>query len=381
MRVLFVSPYPPERDGIGAYSKTLRTEIADRGHDVRVIAARGPTNGHPEVCGALPGAWVPWRFPDLDNLDADVVHVQFAVAAYGVRVFALLRILSAAKATGAPLVITMHEVTRDTDSLRTAGVALYRKVAGLADHLIVHTQAAHDRLLNAAIVGANERVSVVPIPVPRLVPSGRANELRERYGLGVGDVLLSFGFIDPDKGLEDLVEAMALLRRENRLPATRVVVAGTVRRRFGIMRIFEVRGHLHLRRLRKAAAEHGVSETIRFIGFVPDEDVTAWFDLARAAVLPYRRIEESAVARLAEATGTPMLTTDVGELGSLSVVEPAAPQDPAALAETIKRFLGLPDAAPGGKPQQRDLAAIADRTISIYERAAGDAVDPSGGPT
>jgi glycosyltransferase involved in cell wall biosynthesis len=385
MRVLYVSPYPPARDGIGDYTDVLATAIRDRGNDVRVVMPR-PGRGSPsEVVGTI--GWLPWRERSarrrIAEFRPDVVHVQFAVAAFGTRAIILARWLRALRHDlGVPVIVTMHEVTRDTALLRAFGRAIYRRIAAGCDLAIVHTQAASAALTGQVGVPA-EKVTVIPHPAARLSagavePAG----LRDRFGIGSARVLLAFGFVHVDKGLQDLVGALGALRRLDgaSLDDVRVVVAGAVRRRHGLFRVFEARDRLHLRQVLHLARRIGVRDDLVLTGYVPDAEVDAWFCMAEAVVLPYRRIEQSGVAGLAIAREVPVLTSQVGGLDEQFDGSPWTfpARDPAALALVLARFLATPPDKRGPAWQARrsvDVPAVAAATLHVY----ADAVDGTAG--
>ena len=375
MRLLFVSSYPPERDGIGAYCAFMRGELVAQGHEVAVIAARASVGAPDEVIGSLPslaGIGFPALLRSVRAFAPDLVHVQFAVATYGGLLPSLVRVIDRLRREGLSVVITMHEVTRDTESLRAAGRALYRTMARRADQIIVHTEAAR-RALDGQLGGRQVPVQVIAHPRAELPPAGiDADELRRRLRLRDDRVVLAFGFIDVDKGLGDLFAAAALLSAAGKLGGIRVVVAGAVRRRFGALRVFELRDILHLRRLKRAVVRHGLAGQVLFVGFVPGREVRAWFELATISVLPYRRSEQSGVASLASAAGSPLLTTRVGELAAFSTAAPVAPRDPAALAAALERFLLASGDRPVHPAVGGDLAEIVDQTGSVYRRLTHD---------
>src|SRR5439155_6166411 len=281
VRILYVSAYPPAVDGIGDYTAALAGAVRDDGHAVRVVTAR-PVAGAPnEVLGGLPRSRraLAELLERIDAWDPDVVHVQFAVAMFGTRLRALVRLMAGLRARRATVVVTLHEVTRDTGSLRAAGRAIYRRVAGLADRVVVHTEQSRAALTGP--VGAAVEPVVVAHPRRELpTATASASELRARHGLGAGTVLLSFGFIHVDKGLDDLVDALARLGRRD----VRLAVAGTVRRRQGVFRVFELRDRAHLRRVRRLIRRCGLDDRVVFAGYVPEGEVRAWFELAAAAV-------------------------------------------------------------------------------------------------
>src|SRR5215207_8017320 len=184
MKILYVSSYAPERDGIGDYTAGLTGAVDARGHDVRVVAVKPAAGAPPEVIGSLPRTRSEARDlrSRIEAWQPDVVHVQFAVATYGGRVPALLRLMNELRGLRARRVVTLHEVTRDTASLRAVGRALYRRVAGWGDVAIAHTRAAYDTLGAIGIDVA--RVARVPHP-RRELPHGTVSHaaLRERHGL------------------------------------------------------------------------------------------------------------------------------------------------------------------------------------------------------
>ena len=53
MKVLFVSPFPPAKDGIGAYTRSLVTALRDAGADARVVLPRPQPGAGQDVIGAL----------------------------------------------------------------------------------------------------------------------------------------------------------------------------------------------------------------------------------------------------------------------------------------------------------------------------------------
>jgi glycosyltransferase involved in cell wall biosynthesis len=369
VRILYLSPYAPERCGIADYTAAFASEVRAQGHEAGIVSTHDADGAPAEVVAALPASRhdVPRLVQSIVAWRADVVHVEFAVASYGTRLPVLLRLLGALRPLPVRVVVTLHEVTRDTESLRAVGRAIYRRMTQVADRVIVHTPSARDAL--AGPVGAaGAPTELVPHPRAEL-PAATAStaELRERFGLGSARVLLAFGFIHVDKGLDDLVSAVALLRDHSDV---RLVVAGDVRSRDGLWRTFELRDHLHLRRVRRMIDGLGLAGRVAFTGYVPAGEMRPWFELAEAAVLPYTRIEQSGVANLAGAAGTPVLVSRVGGL----VQDGADPRwsfparDPEHLAAVLEDFLDTPGARAlaGGKAVAPELAEVVEATLALY---------------
>jgi glycosyltransferase involved in cell wall biosynthesis len=378
MRILYVSPYPPTPDGIGTYTHAFARTAQSQGHEIRVVVPRKANGSAPDVIGALSS-----RHVDLAALrdsvvtwSPDVVHVQFAVATFAGRTIGLLRWLRMLRSP-TPVVVTMHEVTRDVAFLRSVGRVIYRPIAALASEIIVHTTTAATVLVERIGVPP-DKIKVIPHPSARPpVAVSTPEEVRTRFSLGEARVLLAFGFIHVDKGLADLVHALAILKHSKALPlkGIRLVVAGAVRPRSGIFRLFEARDRIYLARVLRYIRRRSLQENVVLTGFVPDQDIAAWFQAADAAVLPYRSAEQSGVVGLAKAFGTPMLMSAVGGLGEQYANSQweFPPRDPQRLADVLRDYLAAPTRDCGmTSPHQpvSDLGTVAEATFNVYRAVA-----------
>ena len=380
MRVIYLSPYPPARDGIGNYTCALANAVSEAGNDIAVIVPHGVLNAPAEVIGSAfraRSAASDIR-ATVERWKPDIIHVQFAVAAFGGRSLLFLRWLKQfSRASGIPVVVTLHEVTRETALLPILGSILFRRIARHCQHLIVHTDAALTTL--TLRVGISQTmVTVIPHPTaePPALESDPA-DLRARFALGDARVLLAFGFIHVDKGLDDLVRALSIIRRTDPalLDGVRLVVAGAIRTRRGLFRVFEARDHLHLAHVLHLARRSGLQHTVVRTGYVPAGDVSAWFQLSDAAVLPYRRTEQSGVASLARSFDITILASRVGGLAELFSDSrwTFPPMAPALLADTITTFLTEKrgeHCAPylSSSPRADDLSSVTDSTLAVYRK-------------
>lgn len=375
MRVLYISPFPPARDGIGEYTSVLANSVRASGSDVDVVVPMAIPDMPTDVVGAIPALRM--SLPHLRGVIAswnvDIVHVQFAVAAFGSRIFGLMRLLQVlSRDFNIPVVVTVHELNRELPLLGISGRLLHRWIAARSDHLLVHTNIARDSLITEVGVMAS-KVTVVPYPcAPRPVDTVTESELRSRFRLGTARVLLAFGFIHVDKGLDDLLKAMQILMTSQNpdLVDVRLVIAGAVRPRRGLFRAFELRDRIYLRHLKMVIRRTGLRPLVTMTDYVPDGEVGPWFDVAAAVVLPYRRIEQSGVAGLAKSLGVPVLASTAGGLseqcaGSRWTFPPLAPP---RMAQTITEFLR--SCAPADDESATpacDLKSVTESTMQLYE--------------
>jgi len=213
---------------------------------------------------------------------------------------------------------------------RRPGDRLFTRFAfGAADAFIVQSHAV-ERELRAFLPGA--RAAYVPHPVYHgfgdAVP---AAEARARLGLGAGPVLLFFGYVRRYKGLDVLLEAMAVVRRTLDV---RLLVVGE----------FYDGEAPYRERIRRLALESAV--TVRS-DYVPNDEVKHYFSAADAVVLPYTSATQSGIAQIAYHFDLPVIATDVGGLaevvrdGETGIV--VAPGDAEALAAGITRYFTATD--------------------------------------
>ncbi len=375
MKVLYVSPYPPARDGIGDYTWMIANGVRHAGNETRIVV---PYVGHgapPEVIGDVkPDGQAYKRMKRaVEEWQPDVIHVQFAIAAFGPRTLALLRWLDAIRRDfNTPVVVTLHEVSRETALLRALGEAVHRRIVRRCDQVIVHSEASRGALI-AETGLPDSKISIIPHPSAQPWPaSSTGDELRVRFGLGDARILLAFGFIHVDKGLDDLIQALTLAHKDiaGGLSNVRVVIAGDVRPRRGAFRALEIRDRLYRGKLVRLIAVNGLRGLVIMTGYVPDGDVASWFGIADAVVLPYRRAAQSGVESLARAFGVPVVGSAVGGLGeqlagSQWTFPPRAPDH---IARTITDFLAVtvPGAAHLRPPDGADLEAVTAATVGLY---------------
>jgi glycosyltransferase involved in cell wall biosynthesis len=140
-------------------------------------------------------------------------------------------------------------------------------------------------------------------------------------------IILFFGFIRKYKGLDLLLEAMKILKKEN----IKLLIAGE---------FYEDEKSYHEQIKKLDIADQLILKT----GFIQDSEVKYYLCAADAVIQPYRNATQSGVTPLAYHFEKPMIVTNVGGLPSLVpdekagiVVEP----EPTAIANGIRKFYQL----------------------------------------
>lgn len=196
-----------------------------------------------------------------------------------------------------------------------------KTVLGRGNGFIVHSQA------DKAILQSHlPKAQVIVSPHPTYAAFGKQPRQKLPISLPNDRPLLLFcGLVRPYKGLDVLLEAVALLKRPFHL-----LVAGEFWQ--GGQNEYQAQ----ISRLR-------LTEQVTLINeYLPNELLIAFIDRANVVVLPYRHATQSGVIQLAFGLNKPVITTNVGGLaeavkdGRTGLIVP--PENPQTLAKAIDSY-------------------------------------------
>ncbi|MEH3132868.1 MAG: glycosyltransferase family 4 protein [Mycolicibacterium neoaurum] len=383
MKILMVSwEYPPVIiGGLGRHVHHLATELVDAGHEV-VVLSRRPTgtdpSTHPSTDEMSEGVRVIAAAQDPHEFafGTDMMAWTLAMGHSMVRSGLILRdwqpdlvhahdwlvahpAIALAEFFDVPLVSTIHATEAGRHSGWVSG-AVSRQVHALESWLVHES----DSLITCS---ASMREEITELFGPGLaettvIPNGIDTDgwpFATRRPHDGAPELLFFGRLEYEKGVHDAIAALPRIRRTH--PGTTLTIAGD-----GTQLDF----------LTAQARKHKVLKATKFIGRVDHEGLVRLLHRADVAVLPSHYEPFGIVALEAAATGTPLVTSNIGGLGE-AVIDGVTgvscpPRDVPALADAVRRVLDDPTAA-----QQRALAArdrlgdfswpnVADHTAQVY---------------
>ncbi len=327
MRIAVVGPAYPFKGGIAQHDAVMAAELAARGHEIRLenwnrqyprrLYPGQLTVEKPEI--PLPAAHrrrLSWNRPDSwfrvgrDLRGQDIVVIAHVNSIQTVPYRALVAGLRGSRTK---VVVVAHNVL--PHERRRTDVVATRMLLDAVDRVIVHSPQQAD------LAGTITRTEIVTAPIAPFLPPGFRQGHPEP---GEHRRLLFFGFVRPYKGLDVLLEAMALAPPDVRLRVAGEFWGGTAATTELIDRL-------------------GLAERVELAaGYVAAERVPEYFRDVDALVAPYRKATGSQLVWTAFQMGVPVIATRTGLLAA--DITPgyngltADPGDPESLAMAINDF-------------------------------------------
>lgn len=251
-----------------------------------------------------------------------------------------------------------------------------------ADRVIVATPAEVAQHQWLYRVPKTDHIEVIPpgVDVAHFYPRS-AWEAKTRLGLDPHRKMLLFvGRIEPLKGLETLLRAVALLLERGFADCSKLYLAIVGGNPNGSA----ASQNAEMERLKKLHLELGLQEVVTFMGAQDQDALPDYYSAAEAVIMPSHYESFGMVALEAMACGTPVIASEVGGLAFLikdGVTGFHVPdRDPAALADRICLLLTDP-LLRGQLGEQAALHArtyswgtIAEKIVGVYQMVTAPAL-------
>jgi glycosyltransferase involved in cell wall biosynthesis len=337
-RIAFVGNYLPRECGIATFTTDLCTALTAEFGEGRIFAI--PVNDLDASYDYPKQVRLELEQEDLASYERaadflnfngnDLVCLQHEYGIYGGS--AGHHILTLLRKLKMPLVTTLHTVLREPDANQRM---VLEEIARLSDRLVVMSELAAD-LLREVYAVPSEKIDVIPHGVPDL-PFMDPNYFKDKFGTEGKSVLLTFGLLSPNKGIENVIQALpAILARQ---PNVVYIVSGVthphIRRR---------EGEQYRESLQTLAEQLGVSDHLILNNrFVSAEELAEHVGAADIYITPYRHEAQvvSGTLAIALGAGKAIVSTPYWHARELlaekrGVIVPF--QNPEAIAEAV---LGL----------------------------------------
>ena len=297
-KVCLVGTSPPRRCGIATFTDDLRVALtAARPQAPAVQVALTDVAGAyaygPDVVFEVQAAQrSDYRTAAafLDSSDVDVVCVQHEFGIFGGPAGRHLEELL--DHVHAPVVTTLHTVlAHPSPELRAAT----RRVAERSDMLVVLAEQAVQLLVDGCGIDPAQ-VRVIPHGAPE-APELDQDEAKKSVGLVGRTVLLTFGLLGPDKGIEVVLEALPAVVRQD--PTVIYAVLGATH-----PHVLRDHGDVYREALQERVRELGLSDHVVFVDrYVELEELCRYLAASDVYLTPYHGTEQIVSGTLAYAVG------------------------------------------------------------------------------
>jgi glycosyltransferase involved in cell wall biosynthesis len=212
-------------------------------------------------------------FLNFSNVDLVCLQHEYGIfgGSAGVHILELLRRLRM------PFVTTLHTVLREpTPDQR----AVMEEIATLSDRLIVMSQQSVEILQEVFHVSA-DKIDLIPHGIPDLSFTD-PSFYKDAFGTEGKDVLLTFGLLSPNKGIENVIKALPkILSRHSNVV---YMVSGVTH-----PHILRREGDKYRHYLRNLAKELGVESNVIFRNrFVSPQEMVELIGAADIYITPYK---------------------------------------------------------------------------------------------
>ena len=297
-RMAFIGNYLPRRCGIATFTTDLSSAMAAEYGAERLFAI--PVNDPNSS----------YQYPEqvrleLDQEDRasyeraaeflnfngnDLVCLQHEYGIYGgiagSHVLTLLRRLKM------PLVTTLHTVLREPDTNQRA---VLEEISQLSDRLVVMSELAASLLRDVYDVPGS-KIDLIPHGVPD-IPFMDPNYFKDQFGTEGQYVLLTFGLLSPNKGIENVIRSLPAILEKH--PNVVYLVSGVTH-----PHILKREGESYRMQLEELAAQLGISSQVVFTNrFVSTEELIEHVGAADIYITPYRQEAQVVSGTLAIALG------------------------------------------------------------------------------
>ncbi len=296
-KIAMIGNHLPRRCGIATFTTDLADALANElgGNECVILAMNDPGHrydypsrvafeiGEGDVASYRRAA----DFMNVNGIDA--VSLQHEYGIFGGKAGVLL--LDLVRELRMPLITTLHTVLATPNAAQRA---VMDELATLSERIVVMSSNGADLLRRAHGVDA-AKIDVIPHGIPS-VPASKGS--KETLGLDGNDVILTFGLLSPDKGIEFVIDA---------LPAILAVRPNAVYVVLGVThpQIKEREGEAYRFMLESRAKRLGVDANIVFHDrFVSHDELVQFLSAADIYVTPYLNTEQITSGTLAYAVGS-----------------------------------------------------------------------------
>jgi glycosyltransferase involved in cell wall biosynthesis len=297
-KIAFLGDYLPRKCGIATFTTDLRCAVAAEFPTMQclVVPVNDLAEGYdypPEVRFEIAEQDLPSYLCAADFLnitDVDVVCVQHEFGIYGgpagSQVLALLRELRM------PIITTLHTILREPNAEQRR---VMRELIRLSTRIVVMSERGAE-FLREVYQAPPAKIDLIPHGIPDM-PFADPNFFKDEFAVAGKQVLLTFGLLSPNKGIEYALRALPEIIRE--FPKVVYIVVGQTH-----PNLLREQGEALRLSLMRLAKDLGVQKHVVFFNrFVELEELMRFIGAADIYVTPYLTEAQITSGTLAYAFG------------------------------------------------------------------------------
>jgi glycosyltransferase involved in cell wall biosynthesis len=297
-KIAFLGDYLPRKCGIATFTTDLRCAVAAKipWSQCPVVPVNDLSAGYNypgEVRFEIAEQELPsyLRAADFLNItDVDVLCVQHEFGIFGgpagSHLLALLRDLRM------PIVTTLHTILREPNVEQRR---VMRELTRLSTRLVVMTEKGH-ALLREVYQTPETKIDLIPHGIPDM-PFADPNYFKDEFGVAGKQVLLTFGLLSPNKGIEYALRALPEIIKD--FPNVVYIVLGQTH-----PNLLRDHGEAYRLSLERLAKDLGVQKHVVFFNrFVELDELMRFIGAADIYVTPYLTETQITSGTLAYAFG------------------------------------------------------------------------------
>ncbi len=294
--VSVIGNYLPRKCGIATFTSDLVKSLTSIDHNCITIAMNDKKDGYDYPSdvqfeigeGKLDDYYTAAEF--LNNHEVDMVLLQHEFGIFGGPAGEyILTLLSELKM---PVVTTLHTVLTDPTPKQ---LHVMKRLSNLSDRFVVMSKTAI-HILHTLYDIPREQIDYIPHGIPDM-PFGDPNYYKDEFDLLGKKVLLTFGLLSPNKGIEYVIQSLPEVIE--RFPDLSYVVLGATH-----PNVLKTDGEKYREYLEQLVEDLGLTEHVIFKNeFVSFEKLCDYLSATDLYITPYNQPEQITSGTLAYAAG------------------------------------------------------------------------------
>ena len=343
-KIAFLGDYLPRKCGIATFTKDLCTSIATAypSSQCLVVPVNDTAAGYAypqevrfEIAESDLSSYL--RAADFLNItDVDILCVEHEFGIYGGKSGS--HVLALMQQANMPIVTTLHTILQNPTAEQRR---VMNELIRLSTRVITMAQKGREILLNTYNVPAS-KIDVIPHGIPE-ISFTNSDRFKDEFGVSGKQVLLTFGLLSPNKGIEYVLEALPAIIEKN--PDVVFIVVGQTHP--NLLRDEGEQYRLHLKQI---AQKLGVQKHVVFFNrFVEFNELLRFIGATDIYITPYLTETQITSGTLAYAfgMGNAVISTPYWHAAELLADGRGSLvpfRDSHAIAESVIKLLGDDDA-------------------------------------